>query len=101
MGISLGLALARAVHRAFPTTRLIHELSGADTNGEREGTVRYEDCREKIWHAERPLKDVFDIYTCTRERNSASKIIGGTCVRIEYASSTADCKVAHIYNRKS
>lgn len=76
-------------------------IAGGNSDGEREGEVKFDDCREKIWHAERPLRYIFSPFTCVYQRNLESIVVGGTCVRIEYASGTSECRVADLYPRKS
>ncbi len=74
-------------------------FAGGDGNGEREGTVKYADCREIIRYNERPFTERFRPYTCDYNRNMAGKIISGVCVRVEYAGDS--CSVARVYFRKS
>lgn len=76
----------------------IRLISGGDVNGEREGKSKLADCREIVWHKERPISDVFKIYTCEFKRNSEARIIGGTCVRIEH---TGDGSACQVYTRTS
>jgi hypothetical protein len=79
----------------------IRLLSGGDLNGEREGDIKWDDCREKIWHKERPWSDLLNIYTCSYDRNAESKVIGGTCARVEYPYFGTGCRTAHVYSRES
>ena len=79
----------------------VRVISGGDISGEREGDVKWDDCREKFYHKERPASDLLSVYTCSYERNGAAVIIGGTCARIEYPYFGVGCRAAHIYSRES
>lgn len=69
-------------------------------SGEREGTVSYEDCREKIPMTEQTasFKKMYQSFTCEYDKTEKGRIRGGTCVHIEYEKNQG-CKAAYIYKK--
>lgn len=69
-------------------------------SGEREGTVEYADCREKIPLSKNreSFSKLYQSFTCQYEKTMAGHILGGECVHIEYDKAQG-CKVAYIYSR--
>ena len=76
-------------------------ISGGDVNGEREGEIKWDDCREKLWHDERPFSELLSIYTCHYDRNAGRRIIGGVCARLDYPYFSNGCRTANLYFRQS
>ena len=75
---------------------LLTMLSGC---GEREGSVKYHDCREKIDVKDVSFDRYFKTYTCEYRKTNQGKIMGGHCVHIEY-DNAGQCKAAYTYIRK-
>src|SRR5437899_2227211 len=67
---------------------------------EREGTVKYDDCREvvtidhKSWH--RYLND----FTCAYQRTINGKVMAGECVHVETTFLGAGCRIAYVYQKQ-
>ena len=73
--------------------------------GEREGVVKYDDCRQIITLPSDTLQKYYKTFTCTYSKTKSGKIMGGECVHIEnegslFTSSHA-CSEAYVYQRKS
>ncbi len=66
---------------------------------EREGTVKWTDCREKISVKEGDIDILFKKFTCQYYRTGQGRIMGGSCVSIEYDSNGA-CKAAYMYEKR-
>jgi len=72
----------------------------AGCGGEREGTVKYADCREIIRLNQRDFdtkKTRGTSFTCTYVRDAADHIIGGECIAVE-TTSFGPCVRAYVYN---
>jgi hypothetical protein len=67
--------------------------------GEREGTVKWTDCREVINVKENSVDGQFKKYTCEYIRTNQGRIAGGTCIHIEYESN-GQCRKAFIYEKR-
>jgi TonB family protein len=77
---------------------------------EQEGSVKIEDCREKIFLSsekgikpfERPIQHLLRDFTCTYERTEDKRhIISGICIAVENATFHTECLKAYIYVRAS
>ena len=66
---------------------------------EREGSVKWTDCREKISVKEGDIDILFKKFTCQYYRTRQGRIMGGSCVSIEYDSNGA-CKAAYMYEKR-
>ena len=68
-------------------------------SGEREGTVEYADCREKIPLSknQESFSKLYQSFTCQYEKTAKGHILGGECVHIDYEKAQG-CKVAYIYS---
>ena len=76
-------------------------LSGCDNlfeNGEREGVVKYDDCREKIFIKETDLETLTKPFTCDYIKTQNGLIMRGLCIHIDYDNS-GRCRKALIYTR--
>lgn len=71
------------------------------SNTEREGFVKYDDCRERVLLSPHSLQKYVYTFTCSSLKTKSGKIINGQCVRVEYEgswfSSSKTCSVAYIY----
>lgn len=67
--------------------------------GEREGSVKWNDCREKIDVKEGDLNTLLKKFTCQYYKTQQGRIMGGSCVSIEY-DSNGSCKAAYFYYKK-
>jgi len=71
--------------------------------GEREGSVKYEDCRETVNLPPNNLKQYYKTFTCLGGKTRGGTKLAGDCVHIEYVSTWFSdsnlCKVAFIYER--
>jgi hypothetical protein len=67
--------------------------------GEREGTVKWSDCREKIDVNNSDFEKITRKYTCEFYKTRKGNILGGTCVHIEY-DNNGQCKTAYYYWKK-
>jgi len=75
-------------------------LAIAGCGGQREGTVKYSDCREII-----PLsKNDFEMrkirgttFTCDYVRDANNRIVGGECVAVETGLLGSGCTTAYVY----
>ena len=65
--------------------------------GEQEGDIKTDDCRATIWVDKDSPRTWFKKFTCTYTRNSASKIIAGTCAAVE--TDGLACQTAYKYAR--
>jgi hypothetical protein len=75
-------------------------VTSYDGFGEREGLVRYSDCREQIPIKEDNIHTFYQSFTCSYNKTQSGKIMSGTCVHIDYANNSNECKVAFIYAKK-
>lgn len=64
--------------------------------GEREGTVKYDDCREKIYLEAGNLSKIYKTFTCQYEKRASGKIIRKKCVHVDLAGGVV-CETAYIY----
>lgn len=67
--------------------------------GEREGTVKTSDCRERIFINEDSIEALTKKFTCTYYKTRQGRIMGGSCVHIEY-DSNGQCKASYTYSKK-
>ena len=67
--------------------------------GEREGTSKWSDCREKINVKEFSFDKFSKTYTCEIYKTRQGSVMGGVCASIEY-DSNGQCKAAFIYHKK-
>ena len=73
-------------------------------NGERDGHVRYDDCREVVTLSPDSYQHFLKPFTCVTVKTGKGKVMGGSCVHIDYDGSffsgSHGCKVAYIYEKK-
>ncbi|MBU6415420.1 hypothetical protein KGQ34_04260 [Patescibacteria group bacterium] len=80
----------------------IHGLLGW---GEREGVVKYDDCREVVTLTPDTWQKLYHTFSCTysRKTKSGRSMGGGECVRIENDSSlfstSHTCATAYVYEK--
>lgn len=71
---------------------------------EREGMVKYDDCRQVITLAPDTWQRYFHTFTCSYLKTKSGKIMRGECVRIEndksLLSSSHTCATAYVYEKK-
>ncbi len=67
--------------------------------GEREGVVKWTDCREKIHMMEGDFSTYFKKFTCEYYKTGQGRIMGGSCVSIEY-DSNGSCRTAYLYEKR-
>jgi hypothetical protein len=69
--------------------------------GEREGTVKYEDCREVITLQPDTLQAFFKSFTCSYRKAKGGTIMQGLCVHADsdstLFSSSHACATAYVY----
>jgi hypothetical protein len=73
--------------------------------GEREGYVKYSDCRETINLPSDNLQVLYKKFTCTYQKTRNGIIMGGTCVHIDrswslFGSNSDTCDTAYVYEKK-
>lgn len=72
--------------------------------GEREGVVKYDDCRQIIALAPNTYQKYYKTFTCMYRRTGAGKIMGGECVHIDFINSwlthSSECETAYVYEKK-
>ncbi|MFA4845745.1 MAG: hypothetical protein WC654_04260 [Patescibacteria group bacterium] len=72
--------------------------------GEREGEVKYSDCREIIKLSDNPIQLFYKKFTCTYEKTASGRIRRGTCVHIEHPfslfRSNNECDIAYLYYKE-
>jgi TonB family protein len=73
---------------------------------EQEGSVKFEDCREKVFlktnNEAPPIQHLLRTFTCSYQKTTDGKhIIGGVCVAVVNALFHAECLTAYIYVRGS
>ncbi len=66
---------------------------------ERQGTVHWNDCREKIEVRKGDIDTMFKTFTCQTRKTNQGKILSGVCASIEY-DANGSCKAAYIYYQK-
>jgi hypothetical protein len=67
--------------------------------GEREGTVRTSDCREKITINEKSIEALTKTFTCQYYKTRQGRIMGGLCVHIDY-DNNGQCKASYTYYKE-
>ncbi len=72
--------------------------------GERDGVVKYQDCREIVKLQPDTYQKYYKTFTCDIARTVSGKSMGGECVHIEYdgsfLSQSRGCNVAFVYTVK-
>ncbi|MFH1565538.1 MAG: hypothetical protein ABIC82_06940 [bacterium] len=63
---------------------------------EREGTIKYDDCREIIEIKDDSILKFFKDFTCSYSKTKTGKIMSGNCVNIKTTSEN-QCLRAYIY----
>jgi hypothetical protein len=69
--------------------------------GEREGIVKYDDCREIVRLKDNPTKKYYETFTCTYERTVHGKILAGQCARVDLPLFRNGCDTAYVYEKQS
>jgi hypothetical protein len=65
---------------------------------EREGVVKYEDCREIVTTKPDAFDTLFHQFTCSTQKTLSGKVMRGTCVRVE-TTSDGKCLAAYVYQK--
>jgi hypothetical protein len=68
--------------------------------GERQGEVKWSDCREKIFVSEDSIESLTKRFTCSYWKTNGGKLLGGQCVNIE-TEENGSCRKAYIYNKSA
>lgn len=68
--------------------------------GEREGTVKYNDCREVTETEDNFINRIFRTYTCSYQKTNTGKIMSGECVYVKSPLFSGDCVRAYTYTKK-
>ena len=66
--------------------------------GEREGEVKWSDCREKIFVDETSYESITKRFTCQYWKTNAGRMLGGQCVNIE-TEDNGTCRKAYVYKK--
>jgi hypothetical protein len=70
---------------------------------EREGYVKYDDCRETVILQPDTMQKYYRTFTCSVRKTKTNTVMGGQCVHIEYESSMLSssrvCTVALVYQK--
>lgn len=70
---------------------------------EREGVVKYDDCRHVIDLKPNTFQKRFHTFTCEYRKSQSGKVISAKCVRVEsdgtLFSATHSCNAAYVYYR--
>jgi hypothetical protein len=73
--------------------------------GEREGFIKYEDCREVIRLQPDTLQKYYKTFTCSYRKTKSGKHMGGVCVHVDSAgtlfSASNACTSAYVYQAES
>ena len=71
--------------------------------GEREGFVKYDDCRQTINLKADTLQKYYKKFTCSYSNTLSGKIMGGTCVHVDTSgglfSNESTCETAYVYEK--
>lgn len=72
--------------------------------GEREGIIKYDDCRAIVTLQPDTLQKYYRTFTCGYNRTKSGKIMSGECVRIvndkSFFSSSHTCATAYVYEKE-
>ena len=72
--------------------------------GEREGVVKFDDCRQMVTLKPDTLQKYFKSFTCMYRRTESERIMSGECVHVDTAgtlfSSSNECDIAYIYEKE-
>ena len=68
--------------------------------GEREGEVKYNDCREVVRLKDDAIQKYYRTFTCSYLRTVNGKIMGGECVSIDTPLFGSGCSMAYVYEKK-
>lgn len=78
---------------------LITVVTTLSACGEREGIVKTSDCREKITIKEKSIEALTKTFTCQYNKTRQGRIMGGSCVHIEY-DNNGQCKASYTYYKE-
>jgi hypothetical protein len=67
--------------------------------GEREGTIKTDDCRTKITLTEDSPSTWFKQFTCTYHKTKTAKLISGYCEAVE--TTAGACDTVYFYDKKA
>lgn len=67
---------------------------------EREGVVKYDDCRQTITLDAATYDRSPRLYTCDTRRTGSGKLMEATCAHVELADSGA-CNVAYVHHKRT
>jgi hypothetical protein len=71
--------------------------------GEREGSVKYDDCRQTINLKSDTFQKYYKKFTCEYEKTSSGKMMGGTCVHVDTSggrfSNASTCETGYVYQK--
>ena len=80
---------------------LILALAAVSCGGERDGTVKYDDCREIIQLKGRSaFATIGKDFTCSISRTKSGKSMGGQCVSVALSLLDGKCERAYVYEKK-
>src|SRR5690348_4889351 len=68
--------------------------------GEREGSVKYADCREIIRLPRDTFRRYYETFTCSDGKTINGKSMGGECVRVETPLFSDKCARAYVYQKQ-
>jgi hypothetical protein len=67
--------------------------------GEREGSIKTEDCRAKITVKEGSSETWFKKFTCTYQRTKQGKVLSGYCEAVD-TNAAGICETVYFYEKK-
>jgi hypothetical protein len=71
--------------------------------GEREGVVKYDDCRSVVMLSSDTWQKFYKTFTCTYAKTQSGKVMSGECVHIDTAgtafSASSACETAYVYEK--
>ena len=71
--------------------------------GEREGTVKYDDCREVVTLEPESPRTLFKSFTCSYTKTKSGRVIRGLCVHVDndstMFSASHTCATAFVYEK--
>ncbi len=68
--------------------------------GEKEGIIKFDDCREIIRLKDNPYQKFYKSFTCDYVKTATGKIMSGTCVHVKTSWLSGKCEQAYIYDKE-
>ncbi len=65
--------------------------------GEKEGIIKYDDCREIIRLKDNPYQKIYKSFICDYTKTTTGKIMSGTCVHVNTSWLSGKCEQAYVY----